>query len=261
MISTSLIGPKEDGYPIINNVWDFFCSKGTKTIFLSVSSGKSPLPELDLAESIGCPVLICDTTNNAKKWEELKEVLKTRKVDENTSEFAKNAQKKWVLPRNIHIQENFPTTLNSSADIQGFPIKTENITDMLTKFCKTLGVDEPRLDLMKIEESPLESEVLHAVIQEGFRPSLLLVCWNETPDTSTTSMITAGNLQMVGYSLIAKNKNRFLYYYNDVNYYESCSWEEPSKNLQNPLVANIVKTIYPNVERNVLAFPKENPNK
>lgn len=255
--SFTIIGPKDDPYPMLSNIWDFFSSKGTKTVFVSVSSGKTPLPELDLAENIGCPILIFDTSSNCQKWQECKEILKTRKTTDSTSEFAKTAQKKWVLPRNIHIKESFPTSFHGSIDLFGSQVKTENITDSIIEYSKTIGLEEPRLDIMKIEDCPLEADIIHSLIQSGFRPSILLVCWNETPDMNTCSMISAGNLQMVGYSLVAKQDNKFLYYYTDVNFYESCSWEEPSKNLQNPLIQNIVKTIYPNVERNVLAFPKK----
>lgn len=250
------IGPKDAPYPMMGNVWDFFSSKGTKTVFLSVSSGKTPLPELEIAENIGCPILLFDTAKNCQKWEECKEVLKSRKITETTSEFAKTAQKKWVLPRNIHLKESYPLSFNGSMDFFGTEQKIQNMTECIIDYCKMIGLEEPRLDIMKIEDSPVESEVLHALVQSGFRPSLLLVCWNETPDKNTCSMITAGNLQMVGYSLVAKEENKFLYYFTDVNFYESCSWEETSSNLQNPLVQNIVKTIYPNVERNVLSFPK-----
>ena len=74
------IGSKDDPYPMISNIWDFFSSKGIKTVFMSVSSGKTPLPELDLAENIGCPILIFDTAAQCKKWEECKDILKSRKT-------------------------------------------------------------------------------------------------------------------------------------------------------------------------------------
>lgn len=257
MISTSTIGSKEDPYPMISNIWEFFNEKGTKTVFLSVGSGQTPLPELDICESLGCPILKLDTQANCDKWEECKEILKTRKAQDTTSDFAKAAQKKWVLPRNIHVTHGIPMTTNGSVDFYGKQIPSISLIDAVIQHCKNMNIEEPRLDLLKVEDCAFESEVLHALILQGLRPAFLLICWNETPDTNTTSMITAGNLQMIGYSLIAKEKNRFLYYYTDVNYYESCSWEEVSTNLQNPFVNNIVKTIYPNTTRNVLAFPKK----
>ena len=91
MIQTVSIGAKEEPYPMISNVWDFFSTKGTKTVFVSVGTGKTCVPDLEFAETIGCPILKLDSPEDTQKWQEVKEILKTRKLGESTSDFAKAA--------------------------------------------------------------------------------------------------------------------------------------------------------------------------
>jgi hypothetical protein len=46
---------------------------------------------------------------------------------------------------------------------------------------------------------------------------------------------------MVGYKLLEKIENKYLYYFMDNNYYESCSWEKTT--VDNPLIDAIVESI------------------
>jgi hypothetical protein len=68
-------------------------------------------------------------------------------------------------------------------------------------------------------------------------------------------MNSAAHLQMLGYALVGKEDNRFLYYYTDVNYYETCSWEKVANKFENPLMRELVRSIYPGTE-GVVTFPK-----
>jgi hypothetical protein len=259
MISTTTIGSKEQPYPMIANVWDFFSAKGTKTVFISVGTGASCLPDLDFAETIGCPILKVDTTDAAgTQWKEIKDLLKTRKLTETTSEFAKVATRKWVLPKNILLQKCLPSLFTGSIETENGPLQTRKWYDLVEDHCKSLGLPEGdvHIDLLKLDQCPYESTVLNSLWQTGFRPSLLLINWTESPDSDVKSLLTAGQLQMIGYCLVAKEENRFLYYYTDVNYYESCSWETVAKRFENPFVSNLVKTVYPGTENTTfLHFP------
>jgi hypothetical protein len=259
MISTTTIGSKDQPYPMIANIWDFFSTKGTKTVFVSVGTGASCLPDLDLAETIGCPILKLDTSDSAvNQWTEIKDLLKTRKLTDTTSEFAKVATRKWVLPKNILLQKCLPSLLSGSIETEEGVLQTRKWYDLVTDHCKSIGLpeDQTHIDILKLDQCPYESVVLDSLWQTGFRPSLLLINWTESPDSSLQTLLTAGQLQMLGYCLVAKEGNRFLYYYTDVNYYESCSWETVAKRFENPFVSNLVKTVYPGTENTTfLHFP------
>ena len=45
-----------DPFPILQNVWSFFSKKGVKTVFLSIGSSVSAIPDLILSEQIGAPI-------------------------------------------------------------------------------------------------------------------------------------------------------------------------------------------------------------
>lgn len=257
MLSTTTIGSKEEPYPMLGNIWDFFSTKGTKTVFVSVGTGTSCLPDLDFAETLGCPILKLDTPETTRKWEEIKEILKTRKVSDSTSEFAKPAWRKWVLPKNIHTESYLPSLYNGTIQVDGEELKTKPWFDILKEHCAKIGLpeDDIRLDFLKVDLCDQTPFVLHSLWQSGFRPSLLLVHWNNPPDADLQTLLPAAHLQMLGYALIAKETNKFLYYYTDTNYYETCSWETPAKRFENPFVKSLANAIYPGSEGASIHFP------
>jgi hypothetical protein len=259
MIKTTTIGSKEEPYPMITDVWDLFSQKGTKTVFVSIDSGKSCLPDLDFAETIGCPILKLVTTDeDMQRWTEVKDILKTRKMTETSSDFAKVASRKWILPKNLLLQKCLPSLHNGFLETEKGQLQTRKWIDILQEHCKSMGLpeEEVRLDILKVDSSVYDTEVLHSLWQTGFRPTLLLIHWRESPDSNLGTLLTAGHLQMIGYTLAAKEGNRFLYYYTDTNYYETCSWETPARKFENPFVANLVKAVYPGTENtNIIHVP------
>ncbi len=250
MVSLTKIGPKDAPYPMVDAIWDFFSTKGTKTVFVSVGSGSSCLPDLELAETIGCPLLKMELPESAKAWYEIKDLLKTRKVTETTSEFAKPAARKWVLPKNLTVLEALPSFTSGTLTVNGTQVSSQRWHDLL----KQNGC-ELRIDLLKVELPGMETMVLESLWQSGLRPSLLLVTWPASPDEEVSIMNTAAHLQMLGYALIGTEGSHYLYYYTDVNYYETCAWSKPSTKMENPLMREIVCSLYPGSKGGV-AFPK-----
>jgi hypothetical protein len=125
MLTTTIIGSKDEPYPMIDQVWDFYSTKGTKTVFVSVGTGNTCLPDLDFAEKLGCKILKCDTPSATPKWNDVLEVLKTRKLGETISDFAKPASKKWVLPKNLILEESIPSFTNGTIEEDGQIVKTK----------------------------------------------------------------------------------------------------------------------------------------
>jgi hypothetical protein len=250
MFALTKIGPKDAPYPMMDAIWDFFSTKGVKTVFLSIGSGPTCLPELELAETIGCPLLKLETPETAKPWTEIKELLKTRKATETTSEFAKPAARKWVLPKNLLVVETLPSFTAGTITVNGTQIACQRWHDILAQ-----TGSESRIDLLKLEWPGLEAMLLESLWQSGLRPSLLLVTWSASPDEETTTMNTAAHLQMLGYALVGKEGLNYLYYYTDVNYYETCEWSVPSIKMENPLMREMFKSLYPG-SKGGISFPK-----
>jgi len=245
-VNTVFVGNQDDRFPMLEGIWDFFSSKGSKTVFLSVGSSASPLPELDLSEMLGCPIHMFETrASTQKEWEETKEILKARKAKDDTSSFAKEALKKWVLPRNIHIDGTLPFMHDGEIVVGGEKVTTSSLREKVEAISERLGFpkEEAHIDLLKIDVPEKEDLILSAVLKARFRPSLLLVRWSHMPDEDMNTMLSAAHLQTLGYRLLGKEGSKFLYYYTDVNYYESCSWQVVGPT--NPLIAEITNAFLP----------------
>ena len=216
-------------FPVMRNLWDFFSRKGSKSVCVSVGVSSVPNLELHLSENIGCKVHIFDT-DPAKltQWHEVQTILKSRKPTEETSEFAKSAMKKWVLPTNLFTYGYIP----------GFQQTSENLKSTMESICKPLG--ETRIDILKITVNEQTVQMLYAMLHYGYRPGLIFVTWTTSPDTTVESTLLAGHLQMTGYALVDTRGNNYLYYFNDKNMYEVCSWE--SNLTENPLITAIMKS-------------------
>lgn len=215
-------------FPVMKNLWDFFSRKGSKTVFLSVGTSETPTVELHISESLGCKIHLFDTEqSNIAKWTEIQEILKTRKTTETTSEFAKPALKRWVLPNNL-------VTYPSIPQFQSGP---ENLKTTVEEICKQVG--ESRVDILKVTLTEQTYAVLYALLHYGFRPGLVLLSWNTLPDTTVENTLLAGHLQLTGYGLAETVGNNYLYVFHDKNTYELCSWQNNA--VENPLLTKLTE--------------------
>jgi hypothetical protein len=218
----------DDGeIPFLQDIWGFFSKKGIKTQFYSFFSDKSFKLDLELCESLGCPINIYLTNDETvAKWETIKSTLKNRKIadEDKDKTWLQGLEKKWILPKNILVKKQSVewTTLRSEVEAH-----TEN-----------------RLDILKIEGvNDAEHILLYSMLESGFRPGLVLVRFTEDPDANVPSMLVAGHLQMSGYKLAEVNNNWFLYLYTDVCLYETCSWRNTKT--QNPVAYYLAELLAP----------------
>ena len=203
--------------PFLKDLWSFFSSKGVKTNFFSVNPDASVALDLDICESLGCPVRVL--TNSASietKWSVIAATLKARSIAPENANLAwlEGIQKRWILPRNLIIKR---TALEWST--------------LATEAAATEG---NRVDMLKIEGSQEEERaILYSLTDGGFRPGVLLVRYTYDPDENVPSMLVAGHLQMIGYRLVECKGPWFLYLFEDTCFYDSCSWRTTT--CQNPL--------------------------
>lgn len=212
------------GFPVVRNLWDFFSTKGSKVVFVTLGEETTPLVELHISENLGCKIHVFESNREvAQKWEDLSLVLKTRKTTEQTPSFAASAIKRWVLPTNVLVYPWIPH----------FQSGSENLKTTLDEICKPLG--ETRIDILKAVLSEKTVSSLYAMLHYGFRPGLLFLQWESSPDAATETTLLAGHLQCSGYALMFKENNNYLYFYNDKCAYEVCSWENYV--VENPMIA------------------------
>lgn len=237
---------KESSSPLlmIERVWDTFSQKGVRTVFLSIGNSSSAIGDLELAESLGCPINCVPVgAEQLEEWKELTGILKDRKRTEAAKfHFTDGAQGKWVLPKNIRIRESMPWWCSGSIDVSGGSMKTESVLSFMEKICKDMKVkdNEVRLDILKVDANGLERACISSILDAGFRPAVVVVNWRNMPDTELSTTLAAGHLQNNGYKLIKKIGTQFLYYFTNNDVYQICSWEV--EGVTNPIVNEIIES-------------------
>ena len=235
-----------DPFPVVDKLWDVFAGKGIRTVFLSIGVSKSPLADLEISESLGCPLHICALNDSEKRdWLEVSSVLKDRVRNASASIFTEFVDTKWILPKNLRMIDSLPWHGTGTMDISGTTLSTQQLDTMLKSICGAMKLKDgaKRIDILKVDTTQaapyLEIPIIHNIISEGYRPSVLIVKWSAMPDTDVRTMMAAGHLQCCGYSLLSNIDDKFLYYFNDDNMYEICSWEKRTS--MNPIAEEIIK--------------------
>ena len=245
-IPTILLGVQStDPFPCVDNLWTMYSKKGSRTVFLSVGAGQSALPELELAETLGCPLNYVPLgEQQVAAWEEIAAILKARARDASGAlPFSAGAEEKWILPKHVQRVAALPWWATGTADISGVgSIPTQQFFSLMEGICKRMNIAETRLDILKLDV-PAEAErpILMAALEAGFRPGIILVRWGKMPNTDVPTTLAAGHLQNCGYSLVKIHENKFAYMFTDRDVYMTCSWEET--NTPNPLVKEIVDSV------------------
>ena len=234
-----------DPFPSLNRIWDMFATKGIRTVFLSVGASKAALADLEIAESLGCPLNVVPIgPTESAAWSEVSAILKERKRDAATATpFSAEAEKKWILPKNLRVYETVPWWENGTIDISGTVLQAKYVKDVVTAVTTPMKLTDAgnRIDILKVDTTGtapgLERSVIGAVLSAGYRPSVVIVNWSQMPDVELSATIAAGHLQNCGYSLMGKLGSKFLYYFSDEDLYQLCSWEGISIN--NPITTEI----------------------
>ena len=245
IISTVLVGKNgSNPLPMLEKLWDFYSSKGNKTVFVNVGTSSSPLAELEIAETLGCPIHTVEPDEeNRKLWNKVLEILKTRKISEETEcDFTQNVSSKWVLAKNLHVSSALPFFYDGLVQINNKMVETVTFKQFVSNICSKMSISEEkeRIDLVNLQINSLyERYFLYAMIDAGYRPGLILITYNLKPDSDLSTTQVAAHLQNIGYNLLTKEENKFLYLFNNDNIYEIASYENTS--VKNPLVNELLK--------------------
>lgn len=236
-------------FPMLENVWNIFSTKGIRTVYLTIGASASSAADLELAESIGCPLHVVPLNATEKEaWEEVHGILKERKRDEATAKhsFSVGAEARWILPKNLRLLSALPWWSKGLLDTSGVQVQTGAVADVIEGACATMKLKDGanRIDILKLDTTGsaagLERGILQSILDAGYRPALILVNWSRMPDTDMPTTLSAGHLQNCGYTLLHKVDSKFLYIYTDKDMYQICSWE--STESPNPMIQEVLET-------------------
>lgn len=230
-----------DPFPAFASLWSMYAKKGMKTIFVSLGASNSCLTDLEIAESLSCPLHVVPLSLKAKaNWEETMNVLATREHTSSQGEFSKGAQDKWVISKNIRLYDNIPWWTNGTLALDNSLYPTQAFLDWAKTACLNTKVEnDVRIDILKLDlPGGLECSVLSAMLNAGIRPGCIFVNWEYMPDEHTPTTLAAGHLQSCGYQLVSKLDKKFFYYFVDQDMYMTCSWEDVTTT--NPMVKEIL---------------------
>lgn len=243
---TTTVGKKSSNpLPILDRIWDFYSVKGIKTVFVSIGSSSSPIAELEISENLGCPLHVVETSEALlANWSNVKTVLQERKALKDVEcDFVKDVENKWVLAKNLRVSNKLPFFYSGVVETDSGSVETVSLEKYVESVCTTLGLVEEnyRIDLLNIQcSTELFTPFIYSLINSSYRPGLIIATYPTKPDNCLNTSILAGHLQNIGYMLIAKEENKFLYMYNDKNLYEICSFENTA--VDNPISYEIIKS-------------------
>ena len=127
---------------------------------------------------------------------------------------------KWVLPKNINISSSLLSTYSGTIELSGNTITTIDYNSYVESICSKMNIPT-RIDLLNIQVgNDLEVSTILSLTNSSYRPGLIIVNYTNRPDTNIFTTQCAAHLQNIGYKLIQKEDNKFLYLYNDKNVYE-----------------------------------------
>lgn len=245
-IPTILLGSDTvEPFPCIEHLVELYSRKNIKTIFATIGTSKSCVADLEISETLGCPIFIAPGTGY-NKWKQVDILIKEKAINDSvfsdlSDSFFTGLEDKWVLPRNLRIQDTIPWWTTGSITVREEFLKTTGFTEWVSSICSTVNINEVRLDIIKVDlPNGLERGVILSMLDAGFRPALVLVNWSYQPDADVSTTLSAGHLQNCGYELIRIEGTKCLYYYSNQDVYMMNSWE--NTDVPNPMIAEIFKT-------------------
>jgi hypothetical protein len=226
--------------PVPKDVLQFYgVDNSSKRLIVTVTdSVETWQKDLSICERLFGDIVICpfasSYNNHKSQIEKTQDILKQRMKhpDVSGNPALEAIAKTWILPQKVHLGADATTFLNVSET----PIKQQ-----LFPLFEQLKMD-PIIQFLKIEvPDGMERRLIYSFLDEGFRPSLLLVKWNTDIDDNISTAHCAGHVINSGYSLIHNENGYALYLFKDDSFYDICSMK--TIGLENPFLKTILSSV------------------
>jgi hypothetical protein len=228
------------GRPLPKEPLNFYQFKQGNRLFLNLTQDPSTWKEdLVIGERLFADIVLCvpeaELQRTTEELSRVQDILKQRmKYPGAREDTAIEAiAKTWVLPNKLHLGptvEQLLSTQESSVQVV--------LEDLLIR----LSVADSVIHFLKVElPNGLERQVIYKVLDNGFRPSMMMIKWNHDLDDHTPTAHCAGHLLNSGYSLVALENGYGLYVFMDHSLYDTCSMKTVA--LENPFLDSITQSV------------------
>lgn len=228
-----------NGRPIPKEPLSFFQYNQGSRYFVTVAETPAIWrDDLVLGERFFSEMIICPFTNledNVKELETVKDILKQRmkypgvKDDPELEKIART----WILPNKVNMGPKATDIISSSES---------SVKDSFEDIFKTLNNESSMIHILKLELTDgKERQVLYKFLDNGFRPSLILVKWSYDLDDHISTAHCGGHLLNSGYSLVTLENGYALYMFSEQVMYDITSMK--SLGLKNPMMESILSSV------------------
>lgn len=228
------------GRPLPKEPLNFYQFKQGNRLFLNMTADPAVWKDdLVIGERLFADTVLCVPESSLQQTTEeltrVQDILKQRMKYPGAREDAaiEAIAKTWVLPNKLHLGPTLE---------QLFSVKDSSVQRGLEELIVRLNIVDSIIHFLKVElPDGLERQVLYNLLDNGFRPSLVLIKWNHDLDDHTPTAHCAGHLLNSGYSLVSLENGYGLYMFMDHSLYDTCSMKIVA--LENPFMDSITQTI------------------
>jgi hypothetical protein len=211
--------------PFIKNPLSFFASTKNFRAILSITDSIDLTTDIQIAEKMFGTLFISSPHEDLEsKVQTIRDVLKQRLRYPGINERPDllKLAKIWILPNKIQ-------TVSKPQDF------LSSFKDTIAQRQAEYSFDT--LSCVKIELSGgQERMIIYKMLDDGFRPSLIIVKWSEDLDTNYSTAYCAGHLVNSGYVMVDNKNGCALYFYTDASIYNTVSMKDVCYG--NPIVKN-----------------------
>lgn len=201
--------------PFIKNPLSFFSTTKNFRSFLSITDSDDLLNDIQIAEKMFATLFVSSAEPDLNtKVDVIRNVLKQRLryPDINDQPDLLKLAKVWILPSKVQL------TNPPSAFLSSFKESIETNQ-------KEYNFDS--LSCVKFElKDGAERMMIYKMIDDGFRPSLVIVKWSKDLDEDYATAYCAGHLVNSGYVLVDSKNGYSLYFYSKFCLYDTVSMKE-----------------------------------
>jgi len=226
--------------PFLENPLSFIDSSKKTRIFVNICDNPQRWKrDLVLGEKLFADVFVCPVNHSiTEDLADVKDILTKRTgypdIKENPEKL--EISKTWILAKKVHEGPNALEFLN--------PKENSMKTPLLQSIEANTKDSDGTIQCLKIDvQEGLERQFVYRFLDDGFRPSLVLVRWSNDIDDHYPTAICVGHLLNCGYGHVRMGNNYSLYYFEDQPLYDICSMKTTGS--QNPIMRallNITKT-------------------